>query len=105
MTTSQILQVVATCQGTFVLGISIFVIVHYMIAENEKRIRLQASMFIFSYDILTVCTILTVYDHTWPWYSLWQILIMIGWLIGDVSLVIIHRRLHRHRLTTLRKVP
>jgi hypothetical protein len=96
MIIDKVLQVIAACQGAFVLGISIFIIYHYLrIGIKEKDLKFHVIAVTISYNILTICGMCTIYMQIWPWQSLWQMGVIVAWGLGDVSILVMLRKLTR----------
>jgi hypothetical protein len=98
MNIDQVLQVLAACQGAFILGISIFIIHHYLRvgrSHADRTLKFHIIGIAISYNLLTICGMCTIYMQVWPWQSLWQIGVIIAWALGDVSVLVMLRRVTR----------
>lgn len=87
-TINYILQILTVCQAVWVLTLMGFLIWHYVWRSVKNRfLEKNALTMGVSYSLITVCTMISSLKGFYDWYSLWQIIIILGYAFGDYAIV------------------
>lgn len=84
----------AVGQGSFVLGITLFIFGYYI---PKKKIHLRNSIRWYvilvttSYILLTFATVNTAAQELYDWGKVWYWVVTISYIMGDISLLSIFR--------------
>jgi len=97
MSVPELLQIVAACQATFILGISVVILYHYLSIGSESRnLRLHIITIVVSYNLLTICTLISTFNNVYDLKDWWQYFALAGYTLGDLALVTMLRRVVRN---------
>src|SRR4051812_8416561 len=82
------LQILALCQGVWVLTLMGFLMYHNIRRSIKNRLLEKNALAMgVSYSLLTGATMLTSLNGVHNWNSLWQIVVIIGYAFGDYAIV------------------
>lgn len=94
-----ILQILAACQATYVLGISVMILVHYLINKtNTRNTKWYSIMICLSYIFLNFATITTIFMNYYPGFGVWHLFVIAGYLLGDIASVTAYRNIIKNSI-------
>lgn len=82
----RIITLVAIFHGSFVVGFSAYMFFWYMPRNAKDYLKWHVVTVSFSYNIITMASIITIALHFYQIDDLWYWLVFIGYLSGDISL-------------------
>lgn len=89
----EIIKTIAGCQGAFVLGVSVVILFYYLRLPHEQRsLQYHIILISASYNLITAATMISVYREVYSFGDAWFLVVGIGYLFGDISLMTMLRR-------------
>lgn len=103
MNANKLFQIIAACQGAFVLSISIVIFFTYLSLPRTERDLLIHILFIsISYALLIGCTLISIYNDFYSAGHIWRFMCLGAYVVGDFSLIKMFRRV-RDKKRRIRK--
>lgn len=97
------LKILTLCQAVWVLTMMSYLMWYYIRKSLKHRIIEKNALLIgLSYIFMTGATVISTLKGFYNWYSVWQILVLVSYLLGDI--VIVHVVFHTNRQITARKI-
>lgn len=91
-----VLKLITLCQGMFIVGISIIIfILHFTLKEIDRQIKRHIFFVSVGFLCVLTCTIITVFREVYHPNDFWYWILGIGYLLIDISLIILFRLLLR----------
>jgi len=82
------LQILTVCQGIWVLILIGFLMWHYVYNSVKNRILEKNALAMgISYSCLTVASMISSLKGFYDWNSAWQIIVIVGYALGDYVIV------------------
>lgn len=96
-----IIEILTICQGVWVVTLMGFLMYHYIVKSIKNRILENNALAMgVSYSLLTVATMMTSIRGVFHWYEPWQVLVIIGYIFGDYTIVRMLKHTTRNDKTT-----
>lgn len=89
-----ILQILAACQGMFILGLvadAIFICIRYGV--KEEHLAWYLLLLIVGLSAIMICTLRNVYNHFYDDSLLWQLLLIVGYTCVDIAFLMKFRKI------------
>lgn len=88
----------SVAQGGIVMGITLFILAYYIPKNSTERsdaLRWHIVSIASSYILLTWATVKTAATMIYEVSNIWYWIVMLAYLLGDISLIIIFRKVVR----------
>lgn len=88
----------SVAQGGIVMGITLFILAYYIPKNSTERsdaLRWHIVSIASSYILLTWATVKTAATMIYEASNIWYWIVMLAYLLGDISLIIIFRKVVR----------
>ncbi len=87
MTLNSLFKIISALQGTFVLAMTVLILLNYIYSPKPNPMKLHILFISMSYCLLTIGTIISAMLDAYPHWEIWHPIVIFGWILGILGLV------------------